>query len=122
VQHAEVLRGQPTFREIAERFMTDHSAVRNRPATHQSNRQVLDNMLLPYFGNMKIRSVERRDVQEFMSKNKHRQIGANRAIGTLSSILSKAEAWGYRDRNTNPCFGIEKRGYAVERRATRCCV
>lgn len=108
VQHKEVLRGQPTFAEIAERFMTDHSAVRNRPATHQSNRQVLDNMLLPYFGRMKIRSVEVRDVQEFMSKNKHRKIGANRALGTLSSILSKSEAWGYRDRNSNPCFRMEK--------------
>lgn len=108
VEDEGIRREQPTFEKVAERFMEEHSAVRNRAATHRSNRQLLDNMLLPYFGNMKIRSVSNRDVQEFMSKNKHRPIGANRAIGALSSILSKAETWGLRDRNSNPCFGIEK--------------
>jgi integrase len=108
VEHEGILREQPTFRDVAERFMEEHSAVRNRPATHESNRQKLDSMLLPYFGNMKIRSISHRDVAEFMSKNKHRPTGANRAVGALSSMLSKAELWGYRDRNTNPCFGVEK--------------
>lgn len=108
VQQDEMQRSQPTFKEVAEKFMEEHSAIRNRPATHQSNRQVLDNMLLPYFGRMKIRSIERRDIADFLSQNKVRPIGANRSLSTMSSIMSKAELWGYRDRNTNPCFKAER--------------
>lgn len=108
VEQDELQRKQPTFKEVAEKFMDEHSAVRNRPATHESNRQVLDNMLLPHFGRMKIRSIERRDVADFLSRNKARPIGANRSLSTMSSIMSKSELWGYRDRNTNPCFKAER--------------
>ena len=108
VQQDELQRTQPTFADVAKKFMEEHSAVRNRPATHQSNRQVLDNILLPHFGRMKIRSIERKDVADFLTQNKARPIGANRSLATMSSIMSKAELWGYRDRNTNPCFKAER--------------
>lgn len=108
VQDGELQRSQPTFADVAAKFMEEHSAVRSRPATHQSNRQLLDSILLPHFGKKKIRSMERQDISDFMFKNRHRPIGANRALATLSSIMSKAELWGYRDRNTNPCFRTEK--------------
>lgn len=108
VQQEGMLRQQLNFAEVAERFMEEHCSVRCRPATQKTNRQYLDHMLLPFFGRMKIRSIERRDIQDYMSKNKHRPIAANRSLGTLSSIISKSELWGLRDRNTNPCFGIER--------------
>jgi integrase len=108
VHQDEMQRKQLRFSEVAKKFMEEHSAGRNRPATHQSNRQVLDGLLLPYFGKMKIRSIERRDVADFLSQNKARPIGANRSLSTMSSIMSKAELWGYRDRNTNPCFKAER--------------
>jgi integrase len=108
VHRDEMQRKQSTFKEVAEKFMEEHSAVRNRPATHQSNRQVLDGMLLPYFGKMKIRSIERKDISDFLSQNRARPIGANRSLSTMSSIMSKSELWGYRDRNTNPCFKAER--------------
>jgi len=108
IRDNELHRRQPTFAEVAEKFMVEHSAVRNRPATVETNRQVLDSILLPYFGRMKIRAIERRDVVEFMTANRHRPVGTNRAIACLSSIMSRAEIWELRDRNTNPCFKIEK--------------
>ena len=108
VMEEDKQRSQPTFEEVAKKFMEEHSAIRNRPATHQSNRQVLDSILLPYFGRMKIRSIERQDVADFLTKNRHRPIGANRSLATLSSIMSKSELWGFRERNTNPCFKAEK--------------
>ena len=108
VHQEEMQRKQLTFAEVAEKFLNEHSAIRNRPATHESNKQVLNCMLLPYFGRMKIRSIQRRDIADFLFKNKHRPIGANRSLATLSSIMSKAELWDYRDRNTNPCFKAEK--------------
>lgn len=108
VHEEEMQRKQPTFDEVARRFMEEHSAIRNRPATHQGNIQILRVMLSPFFGKMKIRSIESKDIYDFLSKNKHRPIRSNRALGTLSSIMSKAELWGFRDRRTNPCFGIER--------------
>lgn len=108
VRDAGKLREQPTFEQVAKKFMEEHSAVKNRPATHRSNRQILDGILLPHFGKMKIRAIERRDVVDWMTKNAHRPCGANRSLACLSSIMSKAEIWEYRDRNTNPCFRIEK--------------
>ncbi len=108
VREDEMQRTQPTFAEVSEKFMKEHSAIRNRAATFQSNEQILSCVLLPHFGRMKIRSIERRDVVDFMTKNSHRPCGANRALACLSSILSKAEVWELRDRNTNPCFKIER--------------
>jgi integrase len=108
VQQEEAQRNQPTFADVAERFLSEHSAVRSRPSTDRSNRQILRSMLLPYFGRMKVRSIERQDVAAFLFKNKERPVGTNRALATLSSIMSKAELWGYRERNSNPCFKAER--------------
>lgn len=108
VQQDEMQRSQPTFEEVAKRFLDDHSAIRSRPATHASNVQILAHMILPHFGKMKIRSIEPKDIYDYLAKNRHRPIGANRSLAAMSSIMSKAELWGYRDRNSNPCFGVER--------------
>jgi integrase len=108
VQQDEMQRSQPTFAEVAQRFLDDHSSIRSRPATHASNIQILAHMVLPHFGKMKIRSIERKDIYDYLAKNRHRPIGANRSLAAMSSIMSKAELWGYRDRNSNPCFGVER--------------
>lgn len=108
VQQDEWQRNQPTFEEVAKRFLDDHSAIRSRPATHASNVQILAHMILPHFGKMKIRSIERKDIYDYLAKNRQRPIGANRSLACMSSIMSKAELWGYRDRNSNPCFGVER--------------
>ncbi len=108
VQQDEWQRSQPTFEEVAKRFLDDHSAIRSRPATHASNVQILAHMLIPHFGKMKIRSIERKDIYDYLAKNRQRPIGANRSLACMSSIMSKAELWGYRDRNSNPCFGVER--------------
>jgi integrase len=108
VQQDEMQRSQPTFEEVAKRFLDDHSSIRSRPATHASNVQILAHMILPHFGKMKIRSIERKDIYDYLAKNRHRPIGANRSLAAMSSIMSKAELWGYRDRNSNPCFGVER--------------
>lgn len=108
VQQDEWQRSQPTFEEVAKRFLDDHSAIRSRPATHASNVQILAHMLLPHFGKMKIRSIERKDIYDYLAKNRQRPIGANRSLACMSSIMSKAELWGYRERNSNPCFGVER--------------
>jgi len=108
VQQDEMQRSQPTFAEVAKRFLDDHSAIRSRPATHASNVQILAHMILPHFGKMKIRSIECKDIYDYLAKNRHRPIGANRSLAAMSSIMSKAELWGYRERNSNPCFGVER--------------
>ncbi len=108
VQQDEMQRSQPTFAEVAQRFLDDHSSIRSRPATHASNIQILAHMVLPHFGKMKIRSIEPKDIYDYLAKNRHRPIGANRSLAAMSSIMSKAELWGYRDRNSNPCFGVER--------------
>ena len=108
VQQDEWQRNQPTFEEVAKRFLDDHSAIRSRPATHASNVQILAHMLIPHFGKMKIRSIERKDIYDYLAKNRQRPIGANRSLACMSSIMSKAELWGYRERNSNPCFGVER--------------
>lgn len=108
VHQDEMQRSQPTFAEVAQRFLDDHSSIRSRPATHASNIQILAHMVLPHFGKMKIRSIEPKDIYDYLAKNRHRPIGANRSLAAMSSIMSKAELWGYRDRNSNPCFGVER--------------
>ena len=47
----------PTISEMAERYMTEHVAVRCKPTTQRGCRDILDRFLLPKFGALRLSEV-----------------------------------------------------------------
>ena len=47
----------PTIAEMAERYMTEHVAVRCKPTTQRGCRHILDKFLLPRFGALRLSEV-----------------------------------------------------------------
>jgi integrase len=114
------IRRQPdiSFRQFAETYMRDHSALHKRST--ERDRYTLK-ILNAYFGALILHEITSHRIQQFMRERlagrwkAHGQIGAsnpikpgtvNREVDTLKSILSKAVEWG--KLAVSPARGIKR--------------
>jgi len=96
------------IKDLAERYMTEHVIPHCKPSTAKGYRRYLDKHILPFFGEMKIRDVQRTDVAEFHHGLRHTPYGANHGLEIISKMFNLAEMWGLRDDHTNPRRHIKK--------------
>lgn len=105
----ERARAMPTFEAVAERFMAEHAGPFCKPRTVSGYECLLRVHLLPALGKMRIHEIERSDVERV-----HRKMGetvpgaANRGLTLISSIMTRAETWGYRPMRSNPCYRLRR--------------
>ena len=65
--------------------------------------------ILPAFGRMPLDRIGPEDVAAwFDAASRDRPGAANRAFEILRAMMFRAEEWGLRDRDSNPCLGIVK--------------
>ena len=63
--------------------------------------------ILPAFGRMPLDRIGPEDVAAwFDAASKDKPGAANRALEVLRAMMFRAEEWGLRERDTNPCLGI----------------
>ena len=98
----------PTLAELAERYLREHVEVHCKPATIRSYRQVIRKRILPRLGKLPITKIERRHVADLHYRLRRTPVMANDAVGALSRILSRAEAWGLLTAGSNPCRFVAK--------------
>jgi integrase len=103
-------RTSPTLREISVRFMSEHVEAKRKPATAVSYRNILDRVILPELGSVRVRDVSLADLSRLHHKWRRAPYLANRAIAVLSKMLTLAEAWGERPNGSNPAPHIERFG------------
>jgi len=109
----------PFFKDFATGFMETYSAMNHKESTRERYQQVLDRHILPYFGEMPLDEITRKDIKEFIAQ-KQQQVATRKgekkkslSAGTvrilkayLSAILSEAvddELIGF-----NPAAGTGK--------------
>lgn len=109
-------RSAPTVTELCARFITDYSMMRNKPASVASYQRQIEIKVIPHMGQVKIKDVTREHIVDFMRKNMHAPIQANRVMSCLSKMFNMAEVWGYRPDGSNPCRHVPKN---AERGKTR---
>lgn len=109
-------RTAPTVVELCARFITDYSMMRNKPASVASYQRQINMKVIPHMGQVKIKDVTREHIVDFMKKNMHAPIQANRVMSCLSKMFNMAEVWGYRPDGSNPCRHVPKN---AERGKTR---
>ena len=98
----------PTIAELAERYLGEHVAVYCKPATMASYRQIIDRRILPVLGALAITEVDRRHVAELHYRLRGTPAAANDAVGALSRMFNRAEAWGLVAAGSNPCRFVKK--------------
>jgi integrase len=97
----------PTVAEVVAQFLEEH-ASNLKPRTAGEYRRLFDTVILPALGRSKIAAVTRQDVAALHHSRKTTPGSANRMLALLSKLFNKAEAWGYRPDNSNPCRHVEK--------------
>lgn len=98
---------QPLFDDVAAQVISRESRLW-KPATLAVNRSYLRNQIMPFFGGRSIADIARHDVQRWFASLHATPSAANRALPLLSVILRKAELFGYRPQDSNPCAGIRR--------------
>ena len=95
--------GGPTVAELAERYLREHVAVHCKPTTVMGYRRAIERNILPKLGKLPIGELDRRHVAELQYRLRKRPTAANNAVGALSRMMNRAQAWGLMPAGSNPC-------------------
>lgn len=98
------IRSAPRFDEFLDEYWSRWSA-RWKPQTRVTNDMYRRNYLDGWFPDVFIDALNEAHVTKWFAdlNNRTGPGGANRVMSILNHMLNKAENWGYRLENTNPC-------------------
>jgi integrase len=98
------IRSAPRYYDFLDEYWRRWSP-RWKPSTYETQSQYRRLYLDDAFPGMFIDAINEADVTKWFAdlNNRIGPGGANRVMAILNSILNRAEAWGYRLENTNPC-------------------
>ncbi len=103
-RHAD--RAAPTVTDLADRYLEEH-AVRKVARAQKDDRAMLEKIVLPAIGRLKVHEVRREDIDQLHREvSQTRPIRANRVIQLLSKMFTLAIRWEY--RADNPVKGLHR--------------
>lgn len=108
---ADALREEKATRSVAsvfEQFLAEHVRAKLKPGTVRCYEQQAAAHILPALGKLKITEVSARQVSGLHHSLRQTPYQANRVLSTLSKFFNWCEMAGFRDRGTNPAFGVER--------------
>ncbi len=94
--------------QLAERYLTEHAAVKKKPASAKTERQMFRDYVLPKLGRLAVEDISRQDVTALHHGLRKKPYVANRVLALVSKMLNLAEKWGLRPDGSNPCRHVEK--------------
>lgn len=108
---ADALREEKATRSVAsvlEQFLAEHVRAKLKPGTVRCYEQQAAAHILPALGKLKITEVSARQVSGLHHSLRQTPYQGNRVLATLSKFFNWCEVAGFRDRGTNPVFGVER--------------
>ncbi len=97
----------PLFETAAEEVFRRYGS-RWKPRTAKVNRAYLRSRLLPWFRDLPVGEIDRREVERWFAALRETPAAANRSLPILSVILRQAELYGYRPEDSNPCVRLRR--------------
>ena len=79
----------PLFKDFAQGFMETYSAMNHEESTQESYQQVLDRHILPYFGDMPLDEISRKDIKNFIAEKQRQRISK----GKSGRLLMASNVW-----------------------------
>ncbi|MGY0791834.1 tyrosine-type recombinase/integrase [Azospirillum argentinense] len=97
-----------TVNDLADRYLTEHVDVKNKPITAIGFRRLVEKQIRPALGKLAVEKVTRADVAKLHHDMRATPRQANQTLAVLSKMFSLAEVWGLRPDESNPCKKIER--------------
>jgi integrase len=101
-------RTAPTVAALCDRYLAEHVDVHNKPRTRAECRRMVERIIKPSLGRLKVEALDREDVMRLHRGFKQTPRQANHAMAILSKMLNLAEAWRLRPDGTNPCRHVRR--------------
>jgi integrase len=102
----------PNITELAKQYIEDPEVLKKRPSTLRNERSMLDSIIKPKLGSLRVAAVGRTDIARLHQSLKATPYRANRVLALLSSLFQFAIQHSM--RADNPARGIKK--YPEEKR------
>lgn len=99
-------RASVTVQEFEKIFYRRWTLVRNKKSSQELHRYIFEKYILNRIGNYKLDSISKMEMQKFVDDLSFAPGMAYISRGILSSMFKRAEEWGYRPEDTNPCKGV----------------
>jgi len=100
-------RKSGTVKELAEKYMDDHCMGRCKESTIAAHQWLLDKFIIPRFGNHRLPELSSQEIALYHKSLADTPYNANRTLGLLKAMFSKAEQWGLLPPNQNPASSIK---------------
>lgn len=99
-------RAEPSLNELASEYLERYAVTHKRPSSIRNDRQMIDGIIRPHIGSLRLRAVGKRDIEALHASLKGTPYRANRVLALLSKMFSLATAWGW--CADNPARGIPR--------------
>ena len=111
---ADTYTPSPTVAELADRYWEREGSTKK---SARDIRRHLDAHIRPLLGSRRVGDIAYLDCERLHDRLATRApIQANRLIALFSVLLSRAERWGYRPINSNPCSRVQRTRETSRRR------
>jgi integrase len=88
----------PTFKDLAIEYIKTSQSTK-RAKTISEYQSMLTNHILPKFGNQKLNSITKKDIEKLHNSLKEMPYRANRILQLLSSMFNLAISWDWMENN-----------------------
>jgi integrase len=109
-------RAAPRVSDLADRYLVEHVNVHNKPTTRAEFRRMIDRIIRPQLGQLKVNAVRRDDVASLHRDLAETPRQADHVLAVISKMMNLAELWGMRLDGSNPCRHIKRYGGAARDR------
>ena len=93
---------------LCDRYLAEHVDIHNKPRTRAENRRMVERIIKPKLGHLKVEAVDHEDVARLHRELKRTPRQANHVVAVLSKMFHLAERWKLRPLNSNPCKHIRR--------------
>jgi integrase len=106
LQERDQARNAALVSELAEDYMQRYAVPRKRPKSVHEDRLMLNRIVLPKLGRLRVSAVGRRDVEALHTSLRTTPVQANRVLALVSKVFSWAMDSGL--RADNPARGVKR--------------
>jgi integrase len=106
LEEREQNRSEPTLGDLATQYLERYAVTHKRPSSLRNDRQMIDTIIRPQLGVLRLNAVGRRDIEALHASLKATPYRANRVLALISSMFTKAAEWKW--RADNPAKGIQR--------------
>lgn len=108
VEERDTARQAPSVAELCARYLADHVSRHNKAKTVHEIKRLLDKIIVPRVGHLKVAAVARKDIAQLHAAMAETPRQANHVLAILSKAFNLAEIWGLRPDASNPCRMIKR--------------